>query len=189
MAARIEGDQGHKRALARAAATTIRPGEFLFLDCGSTNLALVEFLPEDKDLTIATNAIDIAAAVLRRQDLKLIVLGGEADPIVGGCVDAVALQALVQMRFDRAFLGACSVSEEGVGAAQLADATFKRAVLARAGRAVALIANDKLGRAAPHQVAVLGQIDMLVVEASASATQRAALDAAGCRAILVADPA
>ncbi|NWP10254.1 DeoR/GlpR transcriptional regulator, partial [Escherichia coli] len=82
--------------------TTIRPGEFLFLDSGSTNLALVEFLPEDNDLTIATNSIDIAGAVLRRQDLKLIVLGGEADPIIGGCVDAVALQALVQMRFDRA---------------------------------------------------------------------------------------
>lgn len=189
MAARIEGDQGHKRALARAAATTIRPGEFLFLDSGSTNLALVEFLPEDNDLTIATNSIDIAGAVLRRQDLKLIVLGGEADPIIGGCVDAVALQALVQMRFDRAFIGACSVSEEGVGAAQLADATFKRTVIARAERTVVLIANDKLGRTAPHQVAMLGQIDMLVVEASASAAQRASLDAAGCRAILVADPA
>ncbi|MBN8810775.1 MULTISPECIES: DeoR/GlpR family DNA-binding transcription regulator [unclassified Sphingomonas] len=189
MAARIEGDQGHKRALARAAATTIRPGEFLFLDSGSTNLALVEFLPEDNDLTIATNSIDIAAAALRRQDLKLIVLGGEADPIIGGCVDAVALQALVQMRFDRAFIGACSVSEEGVGAAQLADATFKRSVIARAERTVVLIANDKLDRAAPHQVAALGQIDMLVVEASASAAQRASLDAAGCRAILVADPA
>jgi len=189
MAARIEGDQGHKRALARAAATTIRPGEFLFLDSGSTNLALVEFLPEDNDLTIATNSIDIAAAALRRQDLKLIVLGGEADPIIGGCVDAVALQALVQMRFDRAFIGACSVSEEGVGAAQLADATFKRSVIARAERTVVLIANDKLDRAAPHQVAALGQIDMLVVEASAPAAQRASLDAAGCRAILVADPA
>lgn len=189
MAARMTGDQGHKHALARAAATTIRPGEFLFLDSGSTNLALVEFLPEDRDLTIATNAIDIAAAALRRQDLTLILLGGEADPIIGGCVDAVALQALMQMRFDRAFIGACSVSEEGVGAAQLADATFKRAVVARAARTVALIASDKLGRAAPHQVAALGQIDLLVVEASASAAQRAALDAAGCRGILIADPA
>ena len=185
----MTGDQGHKHALARAAATTIRPGEFLFLDSGSTNLALVEFLPEDRDLTIATNAIDIAAAALRRQDLTLILLGGEADPIIGGCVDAVALQALMQMRFDRAFIGACSVSEEGVGAAQLADATFKRAVVARAARTVALIASDKLGRAAPHQVAALGQIDLLVVEASASAAQRAALDAAGCRGILIADPA
>jgi len=103
--------------------------------------------------------------------------------------DRMALQALMQMRFDRAFIGACSVSEEGVGAAQLADATFKRAVVARAARTVALIASDKLGRAAPHQVAALGQIDLLVVEASASAAQRAALDAAGCRGILIADPA
>ncbi len=187
MAARIEGDQAQKRALARAAATTIRPGEFVFLDSASTNLALVEFLPEDTDLTIATNSVDIAAAVLRRQDLRLIVLGGEADPMVGGCVDAVAIQALLQMRFDRAFIGACSVSEDGVGAAQLDDATFKRAVVGRARRTVVLVTNDKLGREAPHGVAGLGQIDMLVVEASAADEQRAALDAAGCRSILIAD--
>jgi DeoR/GlpR family transcriptional regulator of sugar metabolism len=187
MAARVEGDQRHKRALARTAATTIRPGEFLFLDSGSTNLALVEFLPEDDDLTIATNSVDIAAAVLRRQDLKLIVLGGQADPMIGGCVDAVAMQALVQMRFDRAFIGACSVSDDGVGAAQLDDATFKRAVLAGAKRTVVLVTNDKLGREAPHRVAGLERIDMLVIEASASDAQRGALDAAGCRAILIAD--
>lgn len=189
MAARIEGDQGPKRALARAAATVVRPGEFLFLDAGSTNLALVDFLPEDADLTIATNSVYIAAAVLRRQDLRLILLGGEADPIIGGCVDAVAVQALMQMRFDRAFLGACSVSDDGVGGARLDDATFKRAAIASAARTVVLVTNDKLGREAPHRVAALGQIDMLVIEASATDTQRAALDAAGCRAILIAEPA
>lgn len=189
MAARLDGDQAQKRALARAAATTIRPGEFVFLDSGSTNLALVEFLPEDAELTIATNSVDIAAAALRRQDLRLIVLGGQADPMIGGCVDAVAMQALMQMRFDRAFIGACSVSDDGIGAAQLDDATFKRAVIAGAKRTVVLVTNDKLGREAPHRVAGLAGIDMLVVEASASDAQRAALDAAGCRTILVADPA
>ncbi|MBB4839042.1 DeoR/GlpR family transcriptional regulator of sugar metabolism [Sphingomonas kyeonggiensis] len=189
MAARIEGDRGRKRALARAAVTTIRPGEFLFLDSGSTNLALVEFLPEDADLTIATNSVDIAAAMLRRQDLRLIVLGGQVDPIIGGCVDAVAMQALVQMRFDRAFIGACSASDDGVGAFQLDDATFKRAVIAGAKRTVVLVTDDKLEREAPYRVAGLGQIDMLVVEASATDTQRGALDAAGCRTILIADPA
>ena len=131
------------------------------------NLALVEFLPEDNGLTIATNSIDIAGAVLRRQDLKLIVLGGEADPIIGGCVDAVALQALVQMRFDRAFIGACSVSEEGGRTAQLADRDLQSAP-SLPGRAHGGADRQRqAARTAPHQVAMLGQIDMLVVEASA----------------------
>src|SRR3954453_16923524 len=40
MAARIGQDRERKLALARTTARTIRHGEFLFLDSGSTNLAL-----------------------------------------------------------------------------------------------------------------------------------------------------
>ena len=61
MAARMEEARDRKQALAREAASLIKPGEFVFLDSGSTDLALVSCLPEDYDLTIATNSIDIAA--------------------------------------------------------------------------------------------------------------------------------
>ena len=54
------------------AASLVKPGQFMFLDSGSTNLALISCLPEDFELTIATNSIDIAAAALRRSDLRLI---------------------------------------------------------------------------------------------------------------------
>ena len=66
MRARMEEGRERKQALARRAASLIEPGQFVFLDSGSTNLALVEYLPDDFDLTVATNSIDIAAAALRR---------------------------------------------------------------------------------------------------------------------------
>ena len=46
MAARMEEARDRKQALAREAASLIKPGEFVFLDSGSTNLALVSCLPE-----------------------------------------------------------------------------------------------------------------------------------------------
>ncbi|WP_156927623.1 hypothetical protein [Bradyrhizobium sp. Tv2a-2] len=106
MAARIEIRRTEKMRLAHAAVTTIERGKLLFLDNGSTNLAIVDAVPENAGLVIATNAIDIAAAVLRRKDLQLIVVGGSADALVGGCVDAVATAAVSQMRISRTFLGA-----------------------------------------------------------------------------------
>jgi DeoR/GlpR family transcriptional regulator of sugar metabolism len=87
MAARIDLARERKNALARAGATLVERGELVFLDCTSTNLALVQLLPADYGLTIATNAIAIAAEVVKRRDL-LIVLGGLVDQHVGGCVDA-----------------------------------------------------------------------------------------------------
>ena len=188
MAARIETRQVEKLRLARAAVATVERGELLFLDSGSTNLAIVDALPEDTDLVIATNAIDIAAAVLRRQDLQLIVVGGSADILVGGCVDAAATAVVGQMRISRAFLGACSVSaEDGVGAFHFPDACFKRAVRAASRRTVVLATAEKLKESAPHLVASLSDIDTLIVEPGTDAHQRAALEAGGCRHVLVAD--
>ena len=79
MAARMEEARDRKQALARKAASLVKPGQFVFLDSGSTNLALVSCLPEDFELTIATNSIDIAAAALRRSDLRLIMVGGDVN--------------------------------------------------------------------------------------------------------------
>ncbi len=100
MAARMEEGRDRKQALARKAASLVKPGQFVFLDSGSTNLALVSCLPEDFELTIATNSIDIAAAALRRADLRLIMVGGAVNNGVGGCVDAPATLSLMQMNID-----------------------------------------------------------------------------------------
>lgn len=188
IAARVRQGTDRKQKLAQAAAATVRPGELVFIDSGSTNLAIIDHLPEDADVTVVTNAIDIAGAVLRRQDLRLIVVGGTANPLIGGCVDATAVQAVERFRFDRAFLGACAVSAtSGIGAFHYPDATFKRAVLASAEHVSVLATSEKLTERAPHKVAELREIGDLVVEAGLTAEQRAALESGGCH-LIVADP-
>ena len=185
--ARIDEARDRKEALARKAASTVRSGELVFLDTGSTNLALAECLPEDSELTIATNSIDIAAAVLRRGDLKLIVVGGTVDPEVGGCVDASAVQAVAALNIHRTFLGACAVAQKaGVGALHHADALFKRALLSVSRASIVLALTEKLDAEAPHRVATAKQIDQLVVEHDAPAKTLGALRRAGF-AVLKAD--
>ena len=189
MVARIDLARERKRALAQRAAATIRAGEFLFLDAGSTNLALVEFLPEDLDLTVATNAIDIAGAVLRRPDLRLIMVGGGVDTTVGGCVDAAAVQAVGRFDIDRCFLGACAVHpSRGVGAELHADASFKHALVQAARHCVVLALDEKLDARSPFRACNLADVDLLVVEHDAPAALTDPLRAAGAT-LAVAAPA
>ncbi|AHI68354.1 DeoR/GlpR family DNA-binding transcription regulator [Burkholderia thailandensis] len=188
MAARIDAARERKAALARTAASLIGRGELLLLDSGSTPLALVEYLPEDAELTVATNSIDIAAAVLRRADLNLIMIGGAVDPTAGGCVDAGAVQSVARMNVDLAFIGACALSpRRGLSAFGLADATFKRAVVAASARCVVLATTDKLAARAPHRFATLNEIDCIVVEHDLPPEDRAALSNAGA-SVLTAEP-
>ena len=189
MLARIDESRGRKEALARRAAESIRPGELLFLDAGSTNLALVEFLPEDRELAVATNAIDIAGAVLRRPDLRLIMIGGSVDNTVGGCVDSAAVQAVAELDVDRCFLGACAVHpRRGVGAALHADALFKHALVQVSRECVVLALNEKFDARAPYRACALADVDLLVVEHAAPGVFIEPLRAAGAT-LAVADPA
>jgi DeoR/GlpR family transcriptional regulator of sugar metabolism len=188
MATRIEEARDRKQALARKAVSLVKPGQFVFLDSGSTNLALVSCLPEDFELTIATNSIDIAAAALRRSDLRLVIVGGAVNHGVGGCVDAPATLSLTQMNVDLGVLGACAVSSEtGVSAHDLSDATFKRALLAASRNRIVLATRDKFAERAPHRVAELKDIDTFVVEHNAAADELEKLAASGCE-VLIADP-
>ena len=188
MAARMEEARDRKQALARKAASLVKPGQFVFIDSGSTNLALVSCLPEDFELTIATNSIDIAAAALRRSDLRLIMVGGDVNPNVGGCVDAQATLSLTKMNVDLGVVGACAVSPAtGVSAYELSDATFKRTLLAASQKRLVVVTDEKLASRAPHRVAELKDIKTFVVEHDANTDALDKLAAVGCE-VLTADP-
>lgn len=188
MFARIDKDKGRKQALARRAAASILPGETVFLDAGSTNLELVEFLPEDQELLVVTNSIDIASAVLRRPDLRLIMLGGTVDPTVGGCVDTVAVQAAHNLRIDRCFLGTCGIDLRfGATAVLHSDAVFKRAVLDVTEHCVVLAMNHKFTSKAPHRICSVAEMELMVVEHDVLASHVDPLRAA-CANIVRAEP-
>lgn len=179
IATRIGEESERKRALARAAASTVQDGEFLFLDSGSTNLLIVGAL-QAEGITIATNSIAIASAVMGRRDTSLLMVGGAVDPVVGGAVDAFAVQAVARLNVDRCFVGACAVSAQaGVSAFEPADAAFKAALMGASRHSLVLITNEKLGQRAPHRIGTVSEFAGIVVEHDAPEEATRALAEAG----------
>ncbi|SEL23392.1 transcriptional regulator, DeoR family [Roseateles sp. YR242] len=182
--ARLQEDPERKTALARAGANTVQRGELLFLDSGSTNVTLVDLLPEDADLTVATNGVDVAAAALRRQDLRLLLIGGEVDPHLGGSVDAAATASLSRMRIDRCFVGVCGLTvEDGAMATHFNEVVFKRTLVERSRHRVAMIASDKLHSSVHYQFAELNAFHTLVIEHDADPARVRPLREAGVQII------
>ena len=64
-----------KRAIARAAAALITPGESIIINGGTTTYALVEFL-QDSDLDILTNSFPIAAKLFATSRNRITLPGG-----------------------------------------------------------------------------------------------------------------
>jgi DeoR/GlpR family transcriptional regulator of sugar metabolism len=184
LAARGELGRDRKLALARAAARTIQPRELIFLDSGSSHLVLAGLLPEDYELIVATNSLDIGASLLRRQDLQLIMIGGPVDPLVGGCVDGAAVHSVTQLNIDRCFIGACSISlAAGISAFHSSDATFKRALVAVSRHCSTLITTDKFAARGPYRVAPLAEIDSIFIEHDAPSDALSSFTQAGVSVI------
>ena len=152
----------------------------MFFDAGSTNAAIARALPAGLDLIVATNAPDIAADLVGKPGVELIVIGGRVDPRSGAALGARALRDARAIRVDLAFLGACAVdARAGVAAFDAEEAEFKRLVAERAKAVVAAVTTDKLGTAAPFAVGPASLLSHLVVEADASEKALAPLRRAG----------
>lgn len=179
-AQRIGEGQDRKSALGQAAASLVQRDACVFLDNGSSNLAIVGFLPREHGLMVVTNSVQIAADVLKRGDLQLIMVGGPVDPATGGCIDAQAIEQVRLLNIDHCFLGACAVSATGgLAAFDPADAMFKRVLLAASVQVTVLATTDKLDTRAQHRVGAVADIAQLVVEHNAPAASVAALARAG----------
>jgi DeoR/GlpR family transcriptional regulator of sugar metabolism len=185
MSVRAAEDIDRKHVLARAAAKLIVPGEVIFLDNGSANLALAAELPGDLGLSVITNSVPIAAVLFQRQDLDFMILGGMVDREVGGVIDASAVQAVQQLSIDRCFLGACALSvRHGACIFDAGDAAFKRALIGVSETIVLMALTEKLETRAPHRVAPLEALDTLILEADAPQPIRDDLAQGGARIIL-----
>jgi DeoR/GlpR family transcriptional regulator of sugar metabolism len=186
---RIEVAMDRKQALARRSTQLIEPGSSLFIDAGSSNLAIARDLPLDAGLTVITNAPVIAAALMDRRDIDVALIGGSMDHKSGAILGAKAITEAGSYRTDICILGSCGLDiETGVSASFLEEAEFKRA-MARASRSVfAAVTNEKLGCPAPFPVLGLSDRFTVVVEHDADDTVCAGLAGSGARFVKASSP-
>ncbi|MBX5227115.1 DeoR/GlpR transcriptional regulator [Rhizobium sp. NLR9b] len=174
-----------KQALARAAAKQIAAGSCVFFDAGSTNLAIANALPAELELTAATNAPVIAAALIDKPAVNVIVIGGMVDRQTGGALGAKALRDMEQISPDLCILGACGIDlEAGITTFGFEDAEFKRFAASRSKKVMAAVTSEKFGTAAPHSILPVAHCECLVVEHDADPGVLAGYRERGCRTVI-----
>jgi DeoR/GlpR family transcriptional regulator of sugar metabolism len=168
IAVRAGESNARKEALGRRMATLLQHKQFVFIDAGSTNLAFARMLPGDLKLTVATHDPSIAASLVGRVGIEVIMVGGRIHPEVGAALGGRAMQEISGMRPDLLVLGVCSFHvDQGVGAFNFEDAQMKSALIQGAGSVAVALLNEKLRSVAPQIVSQVDSISDVVVEADA----------------------
>ena len=171
-----------KRALGRAGAALVQPGQVVILDGGTTSLQVVQHLPLTLRATVVTHSPTIAVALAGHAQIEVLVLGGRlfrhSMVNVGGSV----VEAAARLHADLYLMGVTGVHvQAGLTTGDFEEAAVKRALHERAAETVVLASADKLGAASPFTIAPLSALAALVVPASTPAALRKKLQAGGVK--------
>lgn len=162
-----ERDASAKRAIGRAAAALVSSGESVYLDVGSTALAVADALVARSDLhdvVVVSNGLTIALALEHAVPrFTVIVTGGTLRPLQHSLVNPYASGMLAALNVDVAIIGCNGIDpERGVTNVNLPEAEVKRQVLASSRRHVLVADSTKLGRTELGVVGAVAEFETLV---------------------------
>jgi len=179
-----------KRAIAAEAARRVPAGRgTVGLTGGTTTTEVARRLFDHADLTVVTNAINIASELVVRENIRLVVTGGVARPQSYELVGPLAEASLAGLNLDVAFLGVDGVAATaGLTTHQEMEAHTNSVLLARARSVVVVADSSKLGRTAFARISPLDAVDELITDWEADPECVAELREAGLRVTLVDRP-
>lgn len=168
-----------KRLIARHLATTIRNGDSIMLDTGTTTSFVARELTNHRGLTVVTNSSDVARTLASVNGNRVYMAGGELRSDSGAAFGASAVNFVSGFTVAHAVISTGAVGLDGVMDFDLEEAEFARMVLSCGERKVVVTDRTKFGRRGLVRVCGFDEIGELVTDGEPPAEIAAALEAAG----------
>jgi len=157
-----------KDQIANLALEMIDDDDSIFLDGGSTVLALTRKLNQRKNLTIVTNSI-MAAAELMESPHRLILLGGEFRAISRTLVGPLTAQIVNSLNINKAFMGTIGfTTESGISTTEPSEAYTKELIMRRAAKVIVLVDSSKIGVPSFATSGSIKDIDVVISDCNIS---------------------
>ena len=144
-----------KKQIAKYAASLIEPGDFVYVDAGSSTEYLVEYI-EERDASYVTNSMSHALKLAGR-GMKVSILGGN---VKGTTADA--METLRRYHFTRGFWGADGIrKKEGCTTPEMEEAAVKRLSMKQTRECYVLCDGSKFGKIAQVTFAELADVTVI----------------------------
>lgn len=184
LAARDAVMTSEKERIAKAALAELPAEGAVLLDAGTTTSRLAEIWPNDRELTVVTNALPIATTLAGRPLTTVLIAGGKVRGRTMASVDDWALRSLADTYVDVAFIGTNGISiERGLTTPDTGEAAVKRAMIAAARRVVVLADHTKVGNDCLARFGALSSVDVVISDSGLDEEDAAELEAAGPKVV------
>jgi DeoR family transcriptional regulator, aga operon transcriptional repressor len=183
-----EKEKLHRREklrIAEAAAAMVQKGQVVILDSGTTTTAIARALRNFHNLTIVTNAVNIATE-LAGADVEVILTGGTLRENSFSLVGPIAEDTLRRLNADVLFLGVDGFDVHyGLSTPNLLEAKVNRVMVEISKRVVAVCDASKFGRRSLSLIVPPTGLHHVITDHSAPKSDLKALKNVGIEATLV----
>ncbi len=173
-----------KRRIGAAAAQRISDGSTVLISAGTTTEAMLPFLAEKKQLTVLTNALNIAGPLSSYPEVTVVVLGGilrRGQMLLG----LMAERTLAEFHVEVAVYGAFGIdAEHGLYVSPAEQAATDRVLLASAAAVVVVADHSKFGRSGPVRLVPPQALDCVVTDSATDPHRVQSLRSLGVEVVL-----
>ncbi|WP_066039424.1 DeoR/GlpR family DNA-binding transcription regulator [Herbiconiux solani] len=174
-----------KLRIAEAAMSEVPADGSIIIDGGTTTALMPRFFSVDANLHVVTNSLQIQNALSDRPNTTVMAVGGVVRPVSQCSVGPWAVNALVDVRVDVAFIGVNGFSlDHGLTTSDQAEAEVKRQMMKSARQVVLLADSSKLGADYFHRFGTLADVDVIITDSGVDDELAADLRTEGHRLVI-----
>lgn len=168
-----------KEAIAELAAELVQPGMSIYLDAGTTSLALAERIALRPDLIVVSNDLAVVNLLVQRSNCLLYHTGGQVLRENQSCVGDSTTQFLHGLNIDVAFLSASSWNARWISTPTEAKVSVKKAAVAASSKRVLICDSSKYGKVGIFNAVPIRALDHIITDDGLPENAREALASSG----------
>lgn len=154
----------YKLLACQRAAESIRDGDTVFIDCGTTMQSLAECLPAGMSLSVVCYSMNVATIITRRPNTQVMLIGGLYHASSQSFFSEEALTYLHKLGINKAFISAGGVHPaRGASCSNFHEVAIKQAAIASAMESILVVDESKLVRLKPAFFADLDAFSRIIV--------------------------
>jgi DeoR family transcriptional regulator, aga operon transcriptional repressor len=156
-----------KQRIGNAVAGMIKDGEKIFLGSGSTTMAVAEALSNHRNLTVITNALNIADALFH-YPVKVIILGGILRRSELSLIGDLTEKSLQGVRVDKVIMGMRGIDPvKGLTSDHMEELMTDQSILSISKTIIVVADHTKIGHVAAIRTAPIKSISKIVTDVGA----------------------
>jgi DeoR/GlpR family transcriptional regulator of sugar metabolism len=173
-----------KKAIGDMAAKLVGPKDVVFIDTGTTALAVARAMRQRSPRILITSNLAAALEFVGSGNIRILVTGGELSHQSPDLYGEWALQVVTGIHVDVAFFGCDAVDANGFYASDTRSAAVSRLMLSRSQLSYLVADSSKFGSHAMCQVANHKELTGIITDSGLAARYRMELETQKVRLIL-----